>query len=122
MAAFTTSMPSIHALATAKEVITPRSGKSLSAMHVTSIPCVELTRLAPLAAGMGTRAIPALAGTPDHLFAGNPDETYDEYMGNGMRLLRARDAMTNDDNPKRGRWQYATRIKADAWGVRPALP
>ena len=68
-------------------------------------------------------AEPATTTTIPLLFVGDA-EVYENYMGYGLFVMRARDASTNyeDGSTGRGRWQHAIRISASIFGAQRALP
>lgn len=102
--------------------ITPPDEKCSLDMPAPVTLTVEASHLpvAP-AADTPTRATRAVADTPLHLFGGNPTQDYEEYMGYGMRMQRARDATMDDDN-RRGRWQHVVIISTSASGGHRPLP
>ena len=86
-------------------------------------PTVEASHrpVAP-AADTPTLATRVVADTPLRLFVGNPTQDYEEYMGYGMRMQRARNATMDDDNHRRGRWQHVVIISTSASGGHRTLP
>ena len=69
-----------------------------------------------------TRAVASLASTAARLFVDN-QQTVGEYMGHdGMIYARARNGIMDNDNYKRGRWQYSMKISMNASGANPPLP
>ncbi|MCJ1353646.1 MAG: hypothetical protein MMC33_003633 [Icmadophila ericetorum] len=86
---------------------------------------MEPSHLPPVAlrADMATPDIPADITATD-LFAGNQHHShlYDDYMGYGMRMTRARIATMDNEFVRRGRWQHVMRISANVSGMPQGLP
>ena len=61
--------------------------------------------------------------TATGLFAGNHHYNhYDDYMGYGMRMIRARNATMDDEYYRSGRWQHVMKISANVFGMPQGLP
>ena len=79
-------------------------------------------RRGTLVADTVTLAIQVAASTAVRLFV-DRQQTVEEYMGNdGTIYSRAKTGIMDDDNYKRGRWQYSMKISMSASGTNPPLP